>query len=354
MNRFTQKQNAFRARQRKGAMLVLIVIMLIAFLMTVAFTVDIAHMHLTRTELRTATDAAAKAAAFELSRTEDTAAAISLGRDIALKNAVAGDGLILQGGDFDFGRSEQLPSGRFEFQSNGFPPNSVSVDGRRTLGSPGGAVPLFFGNVMGVEFFEPVQNAISAASSRDIALVLDISGSMSIRDAGGGLTRNQALIRAVIDFINVIESNSSNSNISLTTYSTNARRVLPLSSDLSQVRASAAGLGAGGLTNIFQGIRFGSDSLEQDPNRREFAERTIVVMTDGNFNEGGNPTPSARLAADRGHVIHTVTFSRGANQAIMRQVANIGTGLHFHADDAGDLSEAFKEIARTISVILVK
>ena len=76
-------------------------------------------------------------------------------------------------------------------------------------------------------------------------------------------------------------------------------------------------------------------------------------MTDGNFNVGGTPVPSAQLAAGRDHTIHTITFSSGANQAIMRQVANIGGGIHLHADDAGDLSEAFREIARTLEVILI-
>ena len=38
----------------------------------------------------------------------------------------------------------------------------------------------------------------------------------------------------------------------------------------------------------------------------------------------------------------------------MRQVANIGGGLHLHADDGGDLAAAFKEIARSLSITLVE
>jgi hypothetical protein len=38
----------------------------------------------------------------------------------------------------------------------------------------------------------------------------------------------------------------------------------------------------------------------------------------------------------------------------MQDVARIGGGLHFHADDADDLEEAFREIARTLSVLLVE
>jgi hypothetical protein len=37
----------------------------------------------------------------------------------------------------------------------------------------------------------------------------------------------------------------------------------------------------------------------------------------------------------------------------MQQVAQIGDGIHLHADDAGDLTDAFRQIARTISVLLI-
>ena len=175
---------------------------------------------------------------------------------------------------------------------------------------------------------------------------------MATADAGGGLTRNAALINAVNGFIDEVEQSSPNSAISLTTYSTTASRDLDLTDDLNVVRNAVAGIGANGLTNIFQGLRFGSDSL-QGTNSRPFAQRTIVVMTDGNFNEGGTPLPSANVAANRGHTIHTVTFSPGANQNIMRDVADVGNGLHFHADDAADLAAAFREIARTLAVVLI-
>ena len=109
-----------------------------------------------------------------------------------------------------------------------------------------------------------------------------------------------------------------------------------------------------GWTNIFQALRQGSDSLLQDPLTRAHADKTIILMTDGNFNVGGTPIPSAEIAVQRGHSIHTITFSSGANQAIMQEVAEMGGGLHLHADDAGDLSDAFREIARSLSVTLVE
>ena len=305
-------------------------------------------------ELRTATDAAARAGAETLNRTQDTEQAIQAALAIANRNIVSGEGLILDRNDITFGSVQEGNTGKLEFFPNLEPFSSVRVNGRRDAGSASGPVPLFFASLLGRSNFQPVQTATASASVRDIALVLDRSGSMRATDAGGGLSRNQALINAVNDFIDEIQASSPNSAISVTTYSTTASRDLQLTTDLNAVRNAINNLGAAGFTNIFQGLRFGSNSLEQDPRARPFAERTIIVMTDGNFNVGGTPLPSAVVAAGRGHTIHTVTFSTGANQQIMQDVAQIGGGLHFHADDAADLSTAFRNIARTLSVLLVE
>ncbi len=337
--------------RREGSMLVLVSVVMILFMVCAAFCVDIAYMHMVKSELRTAVDASSRAGTETLIRTQDEATAIAAAIQIAEANSVAGNGLTLELSDVSVGEAEPLENGRFEFSPGGDQLNAVSVVGARSASSPDGDVGLFFGSVFGVNGFSPTLDSVSAGSVRDIALVLDRSGSMNARLAGG--TRLTALIDAVNAFIQEIESSSPNSNISLTTYSTRSQRDIPLTENFGAVSAQVNSLRARGLTNIFQGIRQGSDSLQQDGNRRRFADRTIVVMTDGNFNAGGNPTPSARLAAGRDHTIHTITFSNGANQAIMRQVADIGGGIHIHADSAGDLTEAFQEIARTLSVVII-
>jgi Flp pilus assembly protein TadG len=51
-----------RNTDRKGAMLVLVAITMILLVIAAAFSIDVAYMQLTRTELRTSTDAAARAA----------------------------------------------------------------------------------------------------------------------------------------------------------------------------------------------------------------------------------------------------------------------------------------------------
>ena len=348
MNRW----HSIKQNQRTGAMLPLIAVVMIIMIIGAVFSVDISYMHMVRAELRTATDAAAKAGAEALARTQDPDAAIDAVLRVASQNRVAGRGLELNRDDIVLGSVQETDSGRFEFLPEVEPLSSVRVTGRRDQASPQGAVSLLFSPLLGVDNFSPVQAATASSSVIDIALVLDRSGSMATPDAGDGLTRREALINAVNVFVSEVEASSPNAAISITTYSTAATRDLELTSDLNLARQEIGQVNAAGFTNIRQGLLLGSDTLVDS--QRQFAQSVIVVMTDGNFNVGGNPSPSARVAAGRGHTIHTVTFSPGANQAIMQDIANIGNGDHFHADDGDDLEEAFRAIARSLPVFLAE
>ncbi len=127
---------------RRGAMLPLIATMMVIFMVMVAFSIDIAHMHLAKMELRAASDAAAKAAAQELSRTLDIDAAVRAGNAAAAANQVNNVPLQLSRSDYTFGRSvEDASTGKFVFRAGNDRINSVFVVGRRTEGSRGGAIP---------------------------------------------------------------------------------------------------------------------------------------------------------------------------------------------------------------------
>lgn len=332
-------------------MLVLVAVTFVILIAAAAFSLDVAYMHMVRAELRTATDAAARAGAEALTRTQDVGRSRQVVIQAANRNLVAGKPLTISAGDIEFGSINQNQRGGFDFVKGGRTFSAVQVTGLRTAASGDGPVPLFFGPFFGTTNFQPTQQAKAASSVRDIALVLDRSGSMAAVE--NGKSRINALKDAVRSFFDEIQRTSPNAQCSLISYATTANRDIELNTNFGGIESAVDRLTPAGFTNIFQALRLGSDSLEA-PGRRQFAERTIVLMTDGNFNQGGDPTPSARLAASRNHTIHTVTFSSGANQGIMKSVANIGGGIHLHADDAGDLRQAFKEIARTFSVLLIE
>ena len=72
-------------------MLPMVAVVMIILIVGAVFSVDIAHMHMVRAELRTATDAAARAGAEAIARTQDPNAAIDAALNVAQQNIVSAD-----------------------------------------------------------------------------------------------------------------------------------------------------------------------------------------------------------------------------------------------------------------------
>ncbi|QDU88163.1 von Willebrand factor type A domain protein [Pirellulimonas nuda] len=332
--------------RRRGAILVLVALLLPAFAMMAAFAIDVAWMQLVRTELRTATDAASRAGAKTLSLQQNEALARTAAIDAASRNAVAGSPMQLAPADVQFGSSVQSGSGKFVFSAGGRPLNAVHVDGRRTAGSPGGPVDLFFGSLIGQRTFEPAHAATSTTLDRDICLVLDRSGSMSgqkIRD----------LKTAVAAFLAELNLTFPREQVALVSYSTTSRIDQQLTFDYAAIRSDVNAFNASGFTAIGLALQDGLRAIE-GPSRRPFALPTVVLMTDGNHNTGVEPIVPARVASSRDITVHTVTFGGDADFARMRAVANETGGRHFHAATGADLTNVFREIARTLPVLMTE
>jgi uncharacterized protein YegL len=335
-----------RRDPRQGAMLILIAIMLVGFMIAVAFSVDVAHMHLAKTELRTSTDAASKAAAATLSETLSEEAAIKRGQQIAALNPVHGEPLLLDPQDFLFGRSVENKAGRFEFALGQSPKNSVQVTGRRTSDSPSGPVPLFFGNIMGFRLFEPRCLAAATYIERDVVLVVDRSGSMEGE-------KFLDLVDAIDTFVATLGETPVNEHVGLASYSDYATSDVPLTENLDAISAGIRSLDVGGFTSISGGMRAGQE-ISNNSQRIEFVERTLIVMTDGLHNRGPEPSEVAIELAAEGVTIHTITFGADADKIRMQEVASIGGGRHYHAEDGTQLRQIYREIALTLSTMMTQ
>ena len=181
----------YKSQRRAGAVLPFIAVMLPVLLVLCAFAINIAYMQLTRTELKIATDAAARAGGRAWSETQSVDQAKTFARDAAAANLVAGEPLLIstnnKDNEIEFGMSERAGSGRFQFTKkntaqviNGTADaNSIRVVGRRTGGSLSGPVTLLIGGVGTTRNFTPQRTSICTQLDRDVALVLDRSGSMA-------------------------------------------------------------------------------------------------------------------------------------------------------------------------------
>lgn len=330
---------------RRGALLPLIAVCMVVLFVAVTISVDIARIQLTRAELRTATDAAARAGTEALSRTQNPAAARQAAIEIAARNRVAGQSLSLAASQIELGNSAPDGSGAFVFSPGGTTMNSVRVTGLRTTASLDGPVPMFFGPLFGVTQFQPTQSASATRLDRDIAMVLDVSGSMRGSPFDG-------LQNAVRVFLAQLRAASEEPRVSLIVYSTTGRKLVNLTSDLNQIASVFARESADGFTAIGEGLRLGDQSVRQDPLARAFAQKTVILMTDGIHNTGVNP--EVVVDGMRNVTVHTVTFGAGANRTLMQRVAAKTGGVSEHADNNLELERVFREIAAQLPVLLTE
>ena len=232
----TGRSFATKQRTRTGAIMPLFALLLPLLLIFAGFAINLAYMQLVSTELKVATDSAAHAGgrAMSLLQNDDPEASIQLAVNqaklTAQANLVGGRALSVGTGDdsevsLKFGRSIRANNGTglYEFTeidlaqitSGSERPSSIGVTGNVSLptifrmlsfnpslstlgngnvgtgssGSAGGDL-----IVAGLNTFNPVRKSIATQVDRDIALVLDRSGSMrSYRD--------QALLNSTLEDI---------------------------------------------------------------------------------------------------------------------------------------------------------
>ncbi|MEM7315703.1 MAG: vWA domain-containing protein [Planctomycetota bacterium] len=352
-------------------MLPLIAILLPVMLILIAFAINVAYMQMVRTELRAATDAAAQAATHTLMDTGDVDLARQKAIEIAGKNVVAGKQLVLRAEDISLGQSEPQADGSYTFIDGAAPFNCVRVNGARTASSADGSVPLPFQGFLETRMFEPETFAVSTFQTADICLVLDRSSSMKLKlnntsnsidycNPPTGNTRWTALVDGVDVFCDTIEDTLATERVAVVTYgggfnigedlyycdtwSTDAQLDTNFTKEMNTIRTVMSGYSStvwNGNTHIDAGIQIARQTLEN--NAREGAEKIMIVLTDGNHN-GGPLDPQVLAAVDAGIRIYTITFSSGANQLAMQNVATLGGGEHFHANSANELEEVFRKL----------
>jgi len=379
----TSRRKRLIAR-RRGAMLYLILLFIVIFIGLAALSVDVAYMHLTRTQLRAATDAAARAGGEALSRLQNANAARAAAKQLAAANLVAGEPLQLADSDIVFGFSDKLADGSWGFTAGASPTNSLQVLGRRTDDSLSGSVGLFFGRVFGVNKFQPVQTATAVKLDRDICLVLDRSSSMKLGLASSAETMSSsdsrssqppqypdsrwAAATAAIDvFIDTLATTPPSEQCALVSFGSEGMWVnvhndasaldQPLTCTPNDIKAAGHSYDSrvfNGMTHTTAGLNAAVAELTHPTRARPFARKTIVFLTDGFRTAGGDPVPAATAAAAQDIVIHTITFGATFNQSEMIAVANATKGKHYHAPDAQTLSDVFREIASSSDVILTR
>lgn len=169
-----------KSNLRRGAVLVQSVIFgSLAGLGFAAISIDTGLMYGARQELQNAADAAALAAASQLTSSFDAA---SLAREEASKfaniNKIMGDGADLVDADLVFGHAV-ANGAKFDFVPYQQPYDAVQATLRRDQTVSDGPVSLLFAKVFGMSGARLEASATAMIVPRDIALVIDLSASMN-------------------------------------------------------------------------------------------------------------------------------------------------------------------------------
>ncbi|MBK8914764.1 MAG: VWA domain-containing protein [Phycisphaerales bacterium] len=171
-------------RTRRGGVVVQVAVFSTVMLGMGALSVDVGAMYAARAELQSAVDAAALAAASNLAGEAGVDTRVAA-REAATKYARLNRVLNTYGGvdvvrDIEFGSAAYDPhSGGFTFSPGTPSTDAVRVTVRRTDDSEGGPIPLGFANIFGFNRAELRARATAVLIPRDIAVVIDLSGSMS-------------------------------------------------------------------------------------------------------------------------------------------------------------------------------
>jgi Ca-activated chloride channel homolog len=395
MTRFHRRQPTAFLNDRRGSVLVMIVVGVVMLLAMTMISVDIATMQLARAELRAATDAAAKAGAEALLRTQNQSQATSAAVSFAALNNVAGKAFKIKSSDVVIGTSTQQTDGSWAFATGGTKPNAVRVNSSMANGSASGPVQLLFGKVFNSGSFSPSKSSTASATQQEICLVIDRSGSMSFDLTGVDFayppdgdydrpprpgSRWYSLCSALDLYLAEVALTSVPSRVALVTWASDTsgwdlpkadlkglpkRKYSPLASIVSRLEAGLSftftTLNAKidqlteyplyGMTNMSAGIDMGVQTLTSNTSY-PYAQKTIVLMTDGLWNDGRDPKLAAADAANAGVLIHVVTFLSGAASADAKAVADITGGTYIHANTDAELQAAFQKLARTLPVVL--
>lgn len=396
--------NPEHIRSRRGASAVLIAAMLFVFVVCTALTVDVAYMQLIRTELRVATDAAAKAAAESLATTEDTDIATQVARSFAARNTVAGQPFRIRDSDVQFGRVNRTSSGRYVFEPGAQPENAVNILGRLATDARTKPIALFFAPALGHADFSTSHSATASQQDVEVCLCLDRSGSMLFDISGvdweyppnnpnlsnftawGNTWRHHLspphpddsrwaiLADAVKLFLVEAGRYDAPPRTSLVTWG--ADYTMPVSpstqflaatvnvelpasgsddwqSNANSVEGALNALESQpmmGGTNMSAGLDLAVAQMTGDTSSG-LANKIIILLSDGVWNGGRNPLESAADAASQGITVHTISML-SSDQDTLSEIASITGGRFFSASDDTELAAAFFELARTLPVVL--
>ncbi|MCM2370962.1 vWA domain-containing protein [Aporhodopirellula aestuarii] len=310
--------------------------------------------------------------------TQDQAASVAAAQQMSSFNPIDGVVVPIAATDLEFGLSERQSKGKaysFTAAANG---NAVRLTTDSFASGAGKPIPPLFPIQGLIREIRPQCTATHTFTTLDVSVVVDRSGSMRYAADESSQTRSPPvaepagwqtgdpvapnsrwldLVASVNSFCNELSQTAKIEKVSLCGYAHASACHQTLTDDYQLISDELDTLSAnfyGGSTNVGDGILEGLASVSDPKYCRPWASNALVVMSDGNHNTGTDPIYAAGEAIKKSVPIYTVSFSFEANQGLMQRIADMTGGTHYHAEDAQQLNEAFKQIARRLPSMLTE
>lgn len=352
-------------------------ILLPALFALAAMAINLSYIQLVRSRVQIATDSATRAAGGAFSTTGDQAAALAAARSMAAANPIESVVLSIDAGDLEYGLSSRVTKNKaysFQVAPNG---NSVRLTTNSYANGAGDALKPVFSVFNATFDIRPVCTATHTQTTLDVGVVVDRSGSM--RWAANEVASNGTppasdpdwvdgdpappgsrwldLVASVGSFNNILASTGKIEKVALSSYASTSATHQVLTDDYTLISNELNVISSSfqeGATNVGDGILEGLAAVSDPKYCRPWASNALVLMSDGNHNTGTDPIVAAQQAVTEGVPIYTVSFSAEANQTLMKQIADMTKGRHYHAVDAAQLNAAFESIARSLPSMLTQ
>jgi len=108
-----------------------------------------------------------------------------------------------------------------------------------------------------------------------------------------------------------------------------------------------------GATNMSAGMVAARDLLTNyTPNLP--VNRVMILVTDGEWNQGTDPVATAATLAANNIKCHTIGLLTGGSADVLRSIADATGGKCFMVNDQAGLDAAFREIASQLPIVLTQ
>ncbi len=365
-------------RSRRGAVIPLVAVFVVVMMAMAAFSIDVAYIELVQTQLKAATDAAAKAGTSALVQGQTSSQAMTAAINMANNNIVAGHGLKLTTSDISVGQSQLQNDGSWLFVAGAQPYQAMQITANLSSANANGAVGLFFAPALGTSSLTLSNTSVASAFACDVCLCLDRSGSMKwdlsgtdwmypapyYSDSSRGSNRApvagsrwHTLDGAVQSFTNILSTANAPPKVAVVTWASDDDTDLELSTNMTSVYNAVhyyTTRNFSGGTGMSDGMSEAYSALRRS-GARTYAKKIMILISDGDWNEGSNPETYASTLASNNITVHTISFlASGTGTTVLRNIANTTGGKFYSATDSASLTAAWQDLAYSLPIVLTK